>query len=282
MTGPIPASLGKLTGLEYLLLHDNQLVGDIPSELRSLTNLKYLWLLNNQLTGPIPAWLGDFPNLEELLLSDNQLTGSIPMSLGNLSKLKRLYLPGDQLSGCIPAALRRLSDEQLGHPGLPFCGALIAPDSGSPASDRNSLIALYNAEDGPNWASNNNWLSDAPLATWDGVKTDSEGRATHLHLPQNGLTGRFPAELSHLTELEELFIVDNSLAGPIPSQLGNLSNLKVLFLGETQLTGPIPPELGNLSELEYFELSSNVFNRLHTAGVGKPSNRNIWNSRPTV
>ena len=257
LTGPIPASLGKLTGLEYLLLHDNQLVGDIPSELRSLTNLKYLWLLNNQLTGPIPAWLGDFPNLEELLLSDNQLTGSIPMSLGNLSKLKRLYLPGDQLSGCIPAALRRLSDEQLGHPGLPFCGALIAPDAGSPASDRNSLIALYNAEDGPNWVFNTNWLSDAPLATWDGVKTDPHWRVTHLRLPKNGLTGRLPAELSHLTELEELFIVDNSLTGPIPSQLGNLSNLKVLFLGETQLTGPIPPELGNLSELEYFELSSN-------------------------
>ena len=130
LTGSIPASLGKLTGLEYLLLHDNQLVGDIPSELRSLTNLKYLWLLNNRLTGPIPAWLGDFSNLEELLLSDNRLTGSIPMSLGNLSRVNRLYLPWEQLSGCIPTALRRLSDNQLGHPGLSFCGAAITPESG--------------------------------------------------------------------------------------------------------------------------------------------------------
>ena len=257
LSGSIPASLGKLTGLEYLLLHDNQLVGDIPSEIRNLTNLKYLWLLNNRLTGPIPAWLGSFSNLEELLLSDNQLTGPIPMSLGNLSKVNRLYLSGNQLSGCIPEAFRRLSEGHLDHPGLPFCGAVIVPDIASPGTDSHTLIALYNATDGPNWVFNTNWLSDAPLATWDGVRTDSGGSVTHLHFQNNGLTGRLPAELGLLTELQELSIADSRLAGSIPAELGNLSNLKVLFLVETQLTGPIPPELGNLNRLEYLELSSN-------------------------
>ena len=37
-----------------------------------------------------------------------------------------------------------------------------APPDTTPASDREALVALYNATGGPNWASNTGWLSDAP------------------------------------------------------------------------------------------------------------------------
>ena len=40
--------------------------------------------------------------------------------------------------------------------------------SGQP-SDRDALIAFYNATDGPNWTDNTNWCSDEPLDTWYGV-----------------------------------------------------------------------------------------------------------------
>ena len=43
-------------------------------------------------------------------------------------------------------------------------------------TDRNALVALYNATDGANWDYNPNWLSDEPLDHWGGVQTDSSGR----------------------------------------------------------------------------------------------------------
>ena len=51
--------------------------------------------------------------------------------------------------------------------------------------DRDALVALYNATDGPNWRIRTNWLSDAPLGSWYGVITDSKGRVTSLDLWSN-------------------------------------------------------------------------------------------------
>ena len=55
-----------------------------------------------------------------------------------------------------------------------FALALILPllllDSGSAETDREALVALYNATEGEDWIFSNNWLSDAPLGEWKGVK----------------------------------------------------------------------------------------------------------------
>ena len=51
-----------------------------------------------------------------------------------------------------------------------------------PESDREALVALYNATDGPNWHSRDNWLSDMPIDDWHGVTTDPSGRVTELTL----------------------------------------------------------------------------------------------------
>ena len=56
---------------------------------------------------------------------------------------------------------------------------------GSVATDREALVALYNATDGPNWRNNTNWLSDAPMGEWHGVTTDDNGRVAHLSLDFN-------------------------------------------------------------------------------------------------
>ncbi|MDE2963436.1 MAG: hypothetical protein OXU26_05965, partial [Acidobacteriota bacterium] len=73
---------GRVTSLD---LNDNQLTGSIPAELGNLVNLRFLVLDYNQLTGAIPAELGDLANLQNLWLANNQLTGSIPSELGNLA-----------------------------------------------------------------------------------------------------------------------------------------------------------------------------------------------------
>ena len=120
--------------------------------------------------------------------------------------------------------------------------------SGSAETDREALVALYNATDGPNWTYNDNWLSDAPLGEWLDVTTD-DGRVTELRLNNNGLSGEIPPELGSLSNLQILSLRANGLAGEIPAELGSLSNLELLALSGNELSGEIPPELSNLSNL---------------------------------
>ena len=123
--------------------------------------------------------------------------------------------------------------------------------------DRDVLVVLYEATDGPNWIKNDNWLTDTPLGEWHGVYTDASGRVQVLYLWSNGLTGEIPSELDGLANLEELEMYGNALTGEIPPELGNLANLKRLELGSNALTGEIPAELGGLASLEVLTLSGN-------------------------
>ena len=120
--------------------------------------------------------------------------------------------------------------------------------SGSAETDREALVALYNATDGENWDESENWLSDAPLGEWLDVTTD-DGRVTELRLNNNGLSGEIPPELGSLSNLQILSLRANGLAGEIPAELGSLSNLELLALSGNELSGEIPPELSNLSNL---------------------------------
>ena len=123
--------------------------------------------------------------------------------------------------------------------------ALPATGPTSDETDREALVALYNATDGPNWTYNNNWLSDAPLGEWQGVITNDDGRVIGLQLPNNNLAGEIPAELSNLSNLTYLHLYDNELSGEIPAELGNLSNLRELSLGENDLSGCVPSSLAD-------------------------------------
>ena len=125
------------------------------------------------------------------------------------------------------------------------------------SSDRGILEAFYHATGGPNWGNSDNWLTDAPLGDWHGVRTDASGRVVGLRLSFNGLTGPIPAELGDLANLETLDLGFNELAGPIPPELGNLSSLESMDLSSNELTGPIPAELGDLANLETLDLGFN-------------------------
>ena len=134
--------------------------------------------------------------------------------------------------------------------------------------DRAALAALYEATDGPNWADNDNWLTDAPLWSWYGVHTNAHDRVLDVSLQghrdsqsgrwtRHGLKGTIPPELGSLTELESLWLYGNELSGTIPPELGRLANLEALDLSDNELTGPIPSELGNLAGLKHLALYTN-------------------------
>ena len=137
-------------------------------------------------------------------------------------------------------------------------GSEAAPTvTGYAETDREALVALYNATNGENWDDSANWLSEAPLGEWHGVTTNADGRVTRLELANNELSGEIPPELGSLSKLERLHLNVNELSGEIPAELGSLSNLEVLGLFDNQLSGEIPPELGSLSNLTVLTLNDN-------------------------
>ena len=145
------------------------------------------------------------------------------------------------------------------------------PASGSVETDREALVALYNATDGENWNQSDNWLSDAPLGEWKGVLTDDR-RVVVLYLGDNGLTGEIPPELGSLSNLTALYLDTNALSGEIPPELGSLSNLTALSLHGNDLSGAIPAELGSLSNLAELDLRNNALSGAIPAELGSLSN----------
>ena len=241
----IPVEIGNLTSLEHLLPGHNQLSGTIPAEIGNLTSLTSLDLEDNQLSGTIPAEIGNL-SLTVLGLKDNQLSGTIPAELGNLTHLANLSVDID--TGLCLAPDFDLTSPFATATGLPVCSGTPTPTD--PADDRAALEALYDATNGANWSSNDNWKTDEPLGQWFGVRiNNSDGRVTRLDLNYNQLSGTIPAELGNLSSLTELELGGNQLSGTIPVELGNLTRLTTLDLNYNQLSGnsrrtrePDPPD----------------------------------------
>ena len=202
LNGEIPPELGNLIYLRELNLYGNELSGEIPAELGNLVYLREFDLHGNELSGEIPAELGNLENLIDLYLDRNELSGEIPAELGNLVRLFSLGLPGNLLSECIPDVLYEPLTEK------DSAIKCVATDM----SDRNALVALYNATDGPHWGRNDNWGSTEPISEWSGVSTDRDGHVAKLALYDNELNGEIPAELGNLSNLISLSLGDNGLS----------------------------------------------------------------------
>ena len=212
-----------------------------------------LELDDNNLTGELPAELGDLSNLTELYVNDNQLTGTLPHSLTNLTQLTDFNFD-DNAGLCAPNDATFLAWlKSIGSADGVVCGPPLPRDP----RDMAGLTALYHATNGDNWVRNDNWLTDAPLKDWHGVRTDFDGRVTHLSFQQDNLVGQIPAELGDMDRLEWINFRGNELTGQIPADLGRLTNLRRLQLGNNQLSGQIPLELVNLGNLGELMLGEN-------------------------
>ncbi len=133
------------------------------------------------------------------------------------------------------------------------------PGCGDAACDREALVALYEATNGPNWYSSANWGSAGGVDTWHGVETNADGRVVGLSLEGNGLSGRFPRELASLTELVSLQLSFNDFKGGLPTEIGGLQALRRFRCSICGFSGELPAELGELGQIETLELSHNRF-----------------------
>ena len=230
-------------------------------------------------------------------LARNGLSGRLPPSLGLLDRMTQLRIGGNDLSGRLPSSLAGLPMRELHYADTELCTPTeerfqewlksIPSHEGTgngcpPLSDREVLVALYDATGGPDWRLDLNWLTDAPLEEWIGVHVDHLGRVIELDLAFQQMVGPIPAELGSLANLKELNLCCNDgLSGPIPPELGNLTSLSHLYLFQNDLTGPIPPELGGLANLKELLLQSNSLTGPIPPDLGRLANLNelelSWN-----
>ncbi|KAL8256971.1 hypothetical protein R6Q59_029012 [Mikania micrantha] len=126
LEGFISPSIGKLSRLQRLALHQNRLHGIIPYEISKCVELRAVYLRANYLQGGIPSNIGNLSLLSILDLSSNTLKGAIPSSLGHLIRLRSLNLSENFFSGEIPdfGALSKFGNSSfIGN--LDLCGQQI-------------------------------------------------------------------------------------------------------------------------------------------------------------
>ncbi|KAL2611794.1 hypothetical protein R1flu_023486 [Riccia fluitans] len=262
LTGPIPATLGRLKKLQTLYLGQNRFTGSIPPEIGNLLSLKNLNLGSNSLTGSIPAWLGRLSELQSLDLSNNLFT-RFPSELGKLVKLQYLSLSTNKLQGNLPS--------EIGN-----CGSGIADDWSSLYIDISNNRLSGSIPDvfgsGKIWsfnASNNLFTGGFPLSLAM-VGTVDVSHNLLWYLKQ---VGRLPAS----PVMIRLYLQNNRFSGPVPTWFTELmtraEHLSEVDISVNKFTGSVPMALFGSFGLWRSNASYNSFNgslptELFRSGLG--------------
>ncbi|MBA0716319.1 hypothetical protein Golax_015158, partial [Gossypium laxum] len=257
LTGSVPPTLGNLTKLDTLDLHDNYFTGFIPSELTNLTQLTSLNLLGNMLHGSVPSSISRLEKLNFFDCDDNRLGGILEMdAFLELKDLQYLFLSLNNFYLVSPDNSNATRPQaQLVDIGLRYCHLREFPYFLRNQHRLQLLDLSSNNIEGqiPQWMSkvsvetllfldlSNNSLigfDDFPLVLpWSKLK--------YLKLDSNILRGSLP-----VPPLSTVFysISNNSLNGEIPQLLCNLSSLSILDFSYNNMSGGIPVCLSNFSK----------------------------------
>jgi Leucine-rich repeat (LRR) protein len=107
ISGSLPESVCRSTGLVTLALSANEISGTLPSCFTSLRLLSTISIANNAFHGPIPA-LGNMSSLKKFDISANEFDGRVPASLGDISRqLEVASIELNRLSCALPLSVRQ-------------------------------------------------------------------------------------------------------------------------------------------------------------------------------
>lgn len=310
-------------------LYNQGLQGILPPEIGHFKDLLRLDLSNNSIRGELPLAIHNLQNLTHLNLSENQITGHLPPYSQLSPHLSFLALSYNKFYGCYDASYKSVCTNNIaftlqGNPDLPDggtfvsfcqtnygtcnqcengvqdgdekgidCGGTQCPrcivDCNHP--DRNNIISLYTALEGPQWY--NPWDTlECDVCNWYGVECE-DGRVVRLKLRGNNLRGRLPAVISQFDRLihldvslnqieslpsdnfvgSQLVFIDlslNRLSGTLPSSVGQAGKLRFLYLNNNQITGSIPDDyMDQHSTLQVLDLSNNQLTGLLPRSFGE-------------
>ncbi|WP_339753301.1 T9SS type A sorting domain-containing protein [uncultured Winogradskyella sp.] len=131
--------------------------------------------------------------------------------------------------------------------------ATISQD-GTP-EERQALIDLYNATDGPNWIFNAGWNTAAPLSEWTNVTVEN-GHVTSVVIATFGVVGTLPSSLSDLTFLKTADFRSNNLSGEVPD-LSGISTLELYDVNFNRFSaGDLETHFANNSTLPDFRYTT--------------------------
>ena len=126
----------------------------------------------------------------------------------------------------------------IGFFGFPFL--LFSQDRGS---DSLALVSLYNDLGGPDWSLGENWLTDAPLEEWQGIRIRND-RVVDVELKSFDVNGVFPNSILDITSLETFEVRNGTITGGLPTGLAQLEKLDRFIMQNCGLTGSIPDDFG--------------------------------------
>jgi hypothetical protein len=144
------------------------------------------------------------------------------------------------------------------EPGAPSLIDARIDQDGTP-EERQALIDLYNAADGPNWplGANATWNNPAPLSTWTNVSVDN-GHVVSVVLGTFGITGTLPASLADLTFLETADFRNCNLSGEVPD-LSSITTLEKFDISSNRFSfGDLETHFTNNSTIPDFRYTSQI------------------------
>ncbi|MBQ4818722.1 immunoglobulin domain-containing protein [Aquimarina sp. MMG016] len=282
LSGSIPATMSTPTNLKIVTFQNNNFSGTIPG--LSATGVSLYGIYNNSFVfEDLEAEYATYdsnvtsfivspqPNLdteEDLVLdvgTNYTITVSGTSSPNNIYQWRRngVNIPGEMGTSL---SLTNLSASDSGaydcvitNPnvsGLTLYRNTVTINIFSQA-ERDALLAIYNATDGPNWV--NPWDLSKNINEWAGVILNSENEVIILSLKSRNLTGILPQELGDLVELTSIEVSDNNLSGDFPSSMSNLTKLESISASDNNYTGNLPDVFSNIPSLREILLQRNGF-----------------------
>ena len=152
-----------------------------------------------------------------------------------------------------------------------------APMGSLQLTQRYTLAVFYFSTGGDDWEECNRLLTSCNVGfrwltgsksecLWHGIRCSTEDQ--HVsdifighQLPfGNNLEGTLPTELSELSGMISIVLIQGKVGGTLPVEYGRLTNLITIFIQDMELTGTIPEELlNNTPKMSMLALGRNQF-----------------------